>query len=103
MVSEWLQNEEYYGLKNLSENEQDILAYEKPAVFGGGLGDAMPLGLANVLRLPIIMFTSIRYFPLGAISPREKVPDAISPYFWHTPNKGQDTTTSPNCIPSVHH
>ena len=70
MVSEWLQNEEYYGLKNLSENEQDILAYEKPGVFGGGLGDAMPLGLANVLRLPIVMFTSIRNFPLVAISPR---------------------------------
>ena len=102
MVSEWLQNEEYNGLKNLCENEQNILAYEKPGVFGGGLGEAMPLGLANVLRLPIIMFTSIRNFPLGP-SARERRFLTLSPYFWHTPNKGQDTKTSPNCIPSVHH
>ena len=76
IVAEWLENEDYYGLRNLCLNEQDIISYEENGVYGGALGDAMPLALANVLRLPTILFTSIENFPVVVVSPRQQVPDA---------------------------
>ncbi|KAL9987456.1 hypothetical protein ACROYT_G001769 [Oculina patagonica] len=76
IVAEWLENEDYYGLRNLCLNEQDIISYEENGVSGGALGDAMPLALANVLQLPIVLFTSIENFPVVVVSPRQQVPDA---------------------------
>ena len=67
MVAEWLANKDDYGLRNLCLNEDDILAYEESGVFGGALGDAVPLALSNVLQLPIVIFTSIENFPVIAI------------------------------------
>lgn len=76
MVAEWLENEDDYGLRNLCGNEHDIFEYEESGVFGGALGDAMPLALANVLHLPIVIFTSIANFPLITVSPRQQLPNA---------------------------
>ena len=76
IVAEWLENEDYYGLRNLCLNEEEIISYEDNGVFGGALGDAMPLALANVLRLPIVLFTSIENFPVVVVNPRQQVPDA---------------------------
>ena len=82
IVAEWLENEDYYGLRNLCLNEQDIISYEENGVFGGALGDAMPLALANVLRLPMILFTSIANFPV-VVSPKQQVPDAQPLFLAH--------------------
>lgn len=83
MVAEWLGNESEYGLRNLCMNEQEILEYEESGVFGGALGDAMPVALANVLHLPIVIFTSIDNFPV-TVSPREQVPNAQPLYLAYT-------------------
>ena len=84
MVAEWLANKDDYGLRNLCLNEDDILAYEESGVFGGALGDAMPLALSNVLQLPIVIFTSIENFPVIAISPRQQLPEVQPLYLAYT-------------------
>ena len=42
-----------------------------PGFYQSALGDAMPLGMANALKLPIVIFTSKRESPVLCITPQE--------------------------------
>lgn len=73
LVDEWLLNQQDYqsffadaSLDFETEAEQ----YRSNGVFASYLGDAMLLGLCNVLRLQIIVFTSIPSWPHFTIYPR---------------------------------
>ena len=71
MVQEWNSNLEYYqgfltddfDLSELAENFLDS------SQFSGNVGDLMTLTLANVLHMPITIFTSAQNMPIVCILP----------------------------------
>ena len=42
--------------------------------------DAMSLALANVLNLPVVLFTSIENFPVVVVNPRKQLPNTTPLY-----------------------
>ena len=73
MVQEWMLNKQRY--KNyLDENkreefEQNSERYLKCGEYAGDFGDLMITAIANVLSLPIVVFTSTPIFPVITITP----------------------------------
>ena len=73
MVDEWLLNHQDYQsffIDALLDFEAEAENYRGNGVFASCLGDAMLLGLSNVLHLQIIVFTSIPSWPHFTIYPR---------------------------------
>ena len=73
MVDEWLLNRQDYQsffIDALLDFEAEAENYRGNGVFASCLGDAMLLGLSNVLHLQIIVFTSIPSWPHFTIYPR---------------------------------
>ena len=69
MVKEWIENTDYYqGFVTI-----DITAvahqYQSSGQFSGDLGDLMVLTLANILHMPITVFTSVANMPVICITP----------------------------------
>ena len=60
--------------------EAESQKYLKSGVFSSALGDAMLLGLSNVLQLPIVVFTSAESWPYFTVNPR-MVPVDSNPIF----------------------
>ena len=79
MVDEWVANQQEYlpFLEHSEQFEEEAAKYRESGMYTTALGDAMLLGLSNVLHLQLIVFTSIPswpYFtinPAGAISSKE--------------------------------
>lgn len=70
VVEEWLENEnEYSGFVKGSIREEAVL-YLNDGMFASDLGDTMILALANVLNIPITLFTSVEHHPIINILPR---------------------------------
>ena len=81
MVKEWLDNRSFYqGFVT-----DDILAaadyYQQSGTFSGDLGDLMVLTLANVLQIPITIFTSVENMPILCIMPTTSTMETTSPMF----------------------
>lgn len=73
LVDEWLSNKEEYE-KFLVDTELEDMApdYRNVGIFTGQLGNMMLLGLANVLKMSFVMFTSMEHFPVIPVSPRTR-------------------------------
>ena len=76
LVSEWLENASQYedfvtGQEILFEELAS--SYTGRGVFAGELGNIMAVGLANVLRINLVLFTSMEKMKTIPIVPREKV------------------------------
>ena len=74
LVQEWLTYHSEYrkffeGAPEF-DYETEVQKYLKPGVFSSTLGDAMLFGLSSVLRLPLVVFTSIESWPCMTIHPR---------------------------------
>lgn len=83
LVHEWLNNGSRYEpffsgrVKNF---EDEALQYQSPGMFSSELGDAMLLGLSNILWLSIVAFTSIESWPYIPVHPH-MVPVDSAPIF----------------------
>ena len=74
MVQEWLENsEEYEPFMSLSDAKfEDIgLTYKTPGSFSGACGNLMVMALANVLKINIVLFTSMEQMPVIPVIPRD--------------------------------
>ena len=75
LVDEWLSNRnEYQPFFTGKDFESDALQYVNPGTYSTDLGDAMVLGIANVLQTPIVIFTSIESWPYVPVQPRHVLP-----------------------------
>ena len=73
LVEEWLHNKADYlpfFESNIDSFDSEAQLYRQSGVYSTSLGDAMLLGLANVLHLQFIVFTSIESWPHIPIHPR---------------------------------
>ena len=76
MVSELLENRATYDgyITNSGvEYEEQVENFKQMGVYSGEIGNVMALSLTNVLRVNIVLFTSMENFPLIPISPLKKV------------------------------
>ena len=74
MVQECLENsEEYEPFMSLSDAKfEDIaLTYKTPGSFSGACGNLMVMALANVLKINIVLFTSMEQIPVITVIPRD--------------------------------
>ena len=75
LVNQWLGPDMDYYVNffgNAGFNfRQEAIRFLDPNVFASPLGDAMPLGIANILRLPIMILSQQNLSPFIEISPRE--------------------------------
>ena len=76
MVSELLENRATYDgyITNSGvEYEEQVEKFKQMGVYSGEIGNVMALSLTNVLRVNMVLFTSMENFPLIPISPLKKV------------------------------
>jgi len=73
IVEEWLANSASYSpfLTGSQTFEDEAKAFLIDGHFATDLGNSMPLAMANVLGLPIVVFTQMENLPVLPISPRE--------------------------------
>lgn len=81
LVEEWLSNKQEYE-KFLVDTELEDMApeYRNPGVFTGQMGNMMLLGLANVLRMSFVVFTSMEHSRVIPVSSRTRPITAAPTY-----------------------
>lgn len=81
LVNKWLSNAQEYE-KFLVDTELEDMGpeYRNPGVFMGKTGNMMLLGLANVFRMSVVVFTSMEHFPVIPASPRT-IPIIAAPIY----------------------
>lgn len=73
LVDEWLSNkDEYQKFLVDTELEEKAAEFRNNGVFTGELGNMMLLGVSNVLRMPVTVFTAMEHFAIIPVSPRSK-------------------------------
>ena len=73
LVEEWLSNkQEYERILVNTELEDMAPEYRNPGVFTGQMRNMMLLGLANVLRMSFVVFTSMEHFRVIPVSSRTR-------------------------------
>ena len=50
--------------------EEKAVEFRNNGVFTGELGNIMLLGVSNVLRMPVTVFTAMEHFAIIPVSPR---------------------------------
>ena len=98
MVQEWLNNsEEYEPFMSLADAkfEEIALTYKSPGSFSGACGNLMVMALANVLKINIVLFTSMEQMPVIPIIPRDTLltPEPIYVAFNHSDCGHYDAVT----------
>ncbi len=81
MVKEWMDNTDYYQGFVSADVTAVAHQYLTSGHFTGDLGDLMVLTLANVLHMPITVFTSVVNMPVLCIIPTVEVADSVHPIF----------------------
>ena len=81
MVEEWNTNQEYY--QGFLTVDITTITHEflQSGHFSGCLGDLMVLTLANILQIPITIFTSVQNMPLLCIMPTTQITSITQPIF----------------------
>lgn len=73
LVDEWLSNrDEYQKFLVDTDLEEKAVEFKSNGVFTGELGNMMLLGVSNVLRMPVTVFTAMEHFAIIPVSPRSK-------------------------------
>ena len=76
MVSELLENREVYEgyiTNDGVEYEEQVKNFKQLGIYSGEIGNLMALSLANVLKVNMVLFTSMENFPLIPISLFQKI------------------------------
>ena len=81
MVEEWNTNQEYY--QGFLTVDITTITHEflQSGHLSGCLGDLMVLTLANILQIPITIFTSVQNMPLLCIMPTTQITSITQPIF----------------------
>ena len=74
VVEEWISNRnEYQTFLGPLDFESEVRRFRTIGEFAGPLGDALPLGLANVLSAPLMILTTVHNMPIISVVPRRTV------------------------------
>ena len=70
-VKEWLEErrKEYEKFLASDDFEVEVLRFRKRGYFAGELGNLTPLGMSNLLKLSIVIFSSLENYPVIPILP----------------------------------
>ena len=65
-VKEWLEErrKEYEKFLASDDFEVEVLRFRKRGYFAGELGNLTPLGMSNLLKLSIVIFSSLENYPV---------------------------------------
>ena len=89
LLEEWINSQdEYQSFIDPLEFESEVRRFHTNGEFAGLLADALPLGMANVLNIPLVIFTTVHNMPLIPVAPRRTVSNSIN-IFWRILNKAQ--------------
>ena len=81
LVEEWINNrDEYQSFIDPLEFESEVRRFRRNGELAGPLGDALPLGMANVLNIPLVIFTTVHNMPIIPVAPRRTVSNCINIY-----------------------
>ena len=69
VVNEWVTNQERYQPFVGTNIQEEANLYLRSGHFMGGLGNLMPLAMANILGSPLIIFSSLETMPVILITP----------------------------------
>ena len=71
VVNEWIVNQnDYRAFFQDIDLEREIERFRRSGEFAGALGDALPMGMANVLNLPVFILTTVHNMPIVSAAPR---------------------------------
>jgi hypothetical protein len=71
VVNEWIVNQnDYREFFQDIDLEREIERFRRSGEFAGALGDALPMGMANVLNMPILILTTVHNMPIVSVAPR---------------------------------
>lgn len=58
--------------------ESEVRRFRTTGEFAGPLGDALPLGMANVLNMPLMSLTTAHNMPIISVAPRRTISNGPS-------------------------
>ena len=71
VVNEWLTNEnDYQSFLTGVDLQREAQRFRRDGEFAGALGDALPVAMANLLNIPILIFTTVHNMPIVYVAPR---------------------------------
>ena len=85
VVNEWLNNQQEY--RSFFEDinlQEEIDRFRRSGEFAGPLGDALPMGMANVLKIPILILTTVHNMPIVSVAPRTSSNNPIALWLCYT-------------------
>ena len=80
-VQEWIQNRsDYEHFVTTDDFDKEVERFKNQGYFTGELGNVMTLAMSNVLRMPIIIFSSLENYPVIPVLPRHQLKN-ITPLY----------------------
>ena len=71
VVNEWIVNQnEYRSFFGNIDLQSETEIFRRSGEFAGSLGDALPMGMANILNMPLIILTTVHNMPIISVVPR---------------------------------
>ena len=82
VVDEWLgENLDHYQGFSTVDIAVHAQEYRCSGEFGGALGDLMVMTIANIIRMPLLLFTNVGNMPIMVITPSLTVADTAIPLY----------------------
>jgi hypothetical protein len=80
-VQEWRQNRsDYESFLTTDDFDEEVERFQAQGYFAGELGNVMTLGMSNMLKMPIIIFSSLENYPVIPVLPRHQLKN-ITPLY----------------------
>ena len=71
VVKEWILNQnDYRAFFEDIDLKREIERFRRSGEFAGALGDALTMGMANVLSMPVLILTTVHNMPVVSVAPR---------------------------------
>ncbi len=71
VVNEWIVNQnDYREFFQDIDLEHEIERFRRSGEFASALGDTLPMGMANVLNMPILILTTVHNMPIVSVAQR---------------------------------
>ena len=71
VVNEWILNQnDYRAFFEDIDLKREIERFRRSGEFAGALGNALPMGMANVLSMPVFILTTVHNMPVVSVAPR---------------------------------
>lgn len=82
VVDEWLgENLDHYQGFSTVDIAAHAEEYRHSGEFGGSLGDLMVMTIANIIKMPLLLFTNVENMPIMVITPSLTVADTAVPLY----------------------